>query len=212
MIKERYLSDRDWVYTEQLYQSGLRTPGETRATGRNVWEVGIAEGVRKGLFGLGELEGDLPLYRYFNDMPSVSLMGHEIIIRAAICQAQIAEQLAQFKYPMSELQGNSRMIGEMGGDRPLHEIPIGGVSSPLILGSKSEPGVKIPTRSSLRLRFTVPKGRVSSLMGIMNLLQSRFNLMEVTLFVEEGQLSEQDYEDKIKEAFRQMGVEVIEEN
>src|SRR6266568_9108070 len=34
VIKERYLSDRDWVYTEQLYQSGLRTPGETRATGR----------------------------------------------------------------------------------------------------------------------------------------------------------------------------------
>jgi hypothetical protein len=36
--------------------------------------------------------------------------------------------------------------------------------------------------------------------------------MEVTLFVEEGQISELDYEDKIKEAFRQMGVEVIEEN
>ena len=49
-------------------------------------------------------------------------------------------------------------------------------------------------------------------MGIMNLLQSRFNRMEVTLSVEDGQLSEQDYEDKIKEAFRQMGVEIIEEN
>ncbi len=49
-------------------------------------------------------------------------------------------------------------------------------------------------------------------MGIMNLLQSRFNWMEVTLFVEEGLLSEQDYEDKVKEAFRQMGVEVTEEN
>jgi len=36
--------------------------------------------------------------------------------------------------------------------------------------------------------------------------------MEVALSVEDGQLSEQDYEDKIKEAFRQMGVEVIEEN
>jgi len=36
--------------------------------------------------------------------------------------------------------------------------------------------------------------------------------MEITLVVEEGQLSEQDYEDKIREAFRQMGVEVMEEN
>ncbi len=212
VIKERYLSDRDWVYTEQLYQAGLRTPGETRAIGRNVWETGIAEGVRKGLFGLGELEGDLPRYRYFNEMPSVSLTGHEIIIRAAICQAQIAEQSAQLKYPISELQGNSRIISETGGDGPLHEISIGGISSTLMQESKSELGVKIPTRTSLRLKFTVPKGRVSSLMGIMNLLQSRFNRMEVILSVEEGQLSEQDYEDKIREAFRQMGVEVMEEN
>jgi len=211
VIKERYLSDRDWVYTEQLYQAGLRTPGETRATSRSAWEVGIAEGVRKGLFGLGELEGDLPRYRYFNEMPSVSLTGHEIIIKAAICQAQIAEQSAQFKYQMSQLQGDNRVISDVGGGSPPHVIPIGDVSSPLIWEDKAGLGMKIPTHAGLRLRFTVPKGRVSSLMGIMNLLQSRFNRMEVTLSVEDGQLSEQDYEDKIKEAFRQMGVEVIEE-
>lgn len=53
-------------------------------------------------------------------------------------------------------------------------------------------------KSRLRLRFTVPKGKASSLMG-------------VTLHVENGELTEQEYEDKIKEAFRQMGVDVREE-
>jgi len=213
VIKERYLSDRDWVYSEQLYQSGLRTPGETRATGRNVWEVGIAEGVRKGLFGLGELEGDLPLYRYFNDMPSVSLTGHEIIIRAAICQAQIAEQSAQLSYQIGELQGTGRLVGETSGNGSPHQILHGDVSSPPIAQiGKAGSQLNRTVRTSLRLRFFVPKGRVSNLMGIMNLLQRLFNRMEVTLSVEDGQLSEQDYEDKIKEAFRQMGVEIIEEN
>lgn len=45
----------------------------------------------------------------------------------------------------------------------------------------------------------------------MNFLQSRFNRMEVILHVEDGQLTDQEYEDKIKEAFRQMGIEVEEE-
>ena len=55
------------------------------------------------------------------------------------------------------------------------------------------------------------KAKVASLMGVMNFLQSRFNNMEITLDVVEGQISEQEYEDKIKEAFRQMGVTVEDE-
>lgn len=212
VIKERYISDRDWVYTEQLYQAGLRTPGETRAASRNAWEVGIAEGVRKGLFGLGELEDDLPHCRYFNDTSSVSLTGHEIIIKATICQAQVAEQSAQYTYQVGELQGTGGLVGEASGNAPPHQLLIGGVSSlPIPQTGKTDPQLNRTARASLRLRFIVPKGRVASVMGIMNLLQSRFNRMEVTLSVEDGQLSEQDYEDKIKEAFRQMGVEVMEE-
>ena len=62
-----------------------------------------------------------------------------------------------------------------------------------------------------RLRFTVPKGKVAGLMGVMNLLQHKFNRLEVVLSVDEGEISEQEYEDKIQEAFRQLGIEVEEE-
>ena len=44
-------------------------------------------------------------------------------------------------------------------------------------------------------------------MGVMNLLQSNFDNLEVELLATEGQMSDQDYEDKIKEAFVQLGID-----
>ena len=60
------------------------------------------------------------------------------------------------------------------------------------------------------LAKSVPKGKVASLMGVLNYLQSKFNNMVLNLFVDDGSISQQDYEDKIKEAFRQMGVGIDE--
>ena len=70
-----------------------------------------------------------------------------------------------------------------------------------------------PTRTEdgltqLSLNFVIPKGKVASLMGVLNFLQSRYNRVEISLNLAEGQLTEQEYEDKIKEAFRQMGIDI----
>jgi len=75
-------------------------------------------------------------------------------------------------------------------------------------GLKPVPGLP---RRRLRLQFTVPKGKVSGLMGVMNLLQHKFDRLDVVLSAEHGAISEQEYEDKIQEAFRQLGIEVVEE-
>ena len=58
-----------------------------------------------------------------------------------------------------------------------------------------------------RLKFTIPKGKVAGLMGVMNLLQSNFDSLQIELLATEGQMSDQDYEDKIKEAFVQLGID-----
>ncbi|MCZ7547634.1 MAG: hypothetical protein M5U11_00550 [Anaerolineales bacterium] len=60
----------------------------------------------------------------------------------------------------------------------------------------------------LHFNFVVPKGKVSSLMGVFNFLQSRYNHVEISLNLGDGHLSEQEFEDKVKEAFRQMGIEI----
>ena len=41
----------------------------------------------------------------------------------------------------------------------------------------------------------------------MNLLQSNYDNLQIELMATEGQMSNQDYEDKIKEAFVQLGID-----
>jgi hypothetical protein len=47
-------------------------------------------------------------------------------------------------------------------------------------------------------------------MGVMNLLQSKFDTMEIMLTARDGAISEQDYEEKIEEAFTQLGIKAEE--
>jgi len=204
VIKEKYLVGRNWVYTAQLYQASLKTPGETRTLGQGIWEIGIAEGVRKGLFGLGELENDQPICRYFKEEPSISLAEDEILIRADVCEAQRAAQAGQTTFPpVSSVQPPT------GADQYASGVNV--PFTPPAFPPSPQPFP--PTHTSggltqLSFNFVVPKGKVSSLMGVLNFLQSRYSSIEIALKVDGGQLSEQEYEDKVKEAFRQMGIEV----
>ncbi len=112
----------------------------------------------------------------------MGLAGSEVIIQAEVCQAQREAE------------------------EPGYEAPGAGV----IVGEGLERR-EAALRQQLRLRFTVPKGKVANLMGVMNFLQYKFNRLEVVLSAAGGWISEQDYEDKIREAFHQLGIEVVEE-
>jgi len=201
VIKERYLREQQYVLTEQLVQAGLRTPGEARVVSQHAWQESIAEGVRQGLFGLGSLEDGQPVCRYFKEDPFVGLAGSEVIIRAEVCLAQREAEAARTTYQPSEEVG-----------RPVQEPGLTSVSG-ATGGTDVEEGRHVPIlhKRRFRLRFTVPKGKVAGLMGVMNLLQHKFNRLEVVLAVDDGEISEQEYEDKIQEAFQQLGIEVEEE-
>lgn len=47
-------------------------------------------------------------------------------------------------------------------------------------------------------------------MGVKNYLQSKFDRVELEIEATEGGITQQEYEDKIKEAFSQLGIEVQE--
>jgi len=200
VIKERYLREQEYVLTEQLAQAGLRTPGETRVVSGKAWERGIAEGVRQGIFGLGELEDDRPVCRYFKEEPFIGLAGSEIIIQAEVCQAQREAEEPGYAAP-DAAKGVPFKEDKIGALKPGPGTTVGPVTG--------REGAAL--RQHLRLSFTVPKGKVAGLMGVMNLLQHKFNRLEIVLSAEQGWISEQDYEDKIREAFRQLGIEVVEE-
>lgn len=185
------MKDRDWVSTAQVYQSSLKTPGEARATSQQAWDTGIAEGVRQGLFGLGEVKDEKPVCDYFKSECMVSFTDSEVLIKAEIAQRQMEERQAQTSYPR---------LGD----------PSSAVSAPLP-SATSAPAVSVPSTKGfkqLAFNFTVPKGKVASLMGVLNYLQSKYGRMDVSLNLQDGEMSEQEFEDKVKEAFRQMGIEI----
>jgi hypothetical protein len=195
VIKEKYLKDREWVSTSQLYQASLKTPGEARAVNQSGWEVGIAEGVRKGLFGLGELKDDQPICRYYKEEPSISFTNDEILIKAEVCEAQRLAQAGQVTFTPAQTAAG-QPVGETAAAPAFGQSVF--VSAPPTAGKYQQ----------LRFNFIVPKGKVSSLMGVLNFLQSKYEYMEVNLRLDNGQMSEQEFEDKVKEAFRQMGIKI----
>jgi hypothetical protein len=192
VIKEKFLASNSHASTQQIYQSALRTPGETRFTDRSVLEEGIVEGVRSGLFGLGELQIDKPLCRYFRESPTVAFSENEILISEALCLEQRRKDETVSVTP------------EPAETAPVTEIK----EEPAEWGGATSAIPGLPGKSKVYLRFQVPKGKVAQIMGVMNLLQSKFGYLEIEIVATDGEISEQDYEDKIKESFRQLGIDV----
>ena len=187
VLKEKYLSEKEYVLTEQLYQSSLKTPGERRPINKAVLEDGITEGVRTGLFGLGELEGDKPACRYFKEKPSIAFSGNEVMIGAALCQEQRKKE-----------------------EEPVPKPPLYPQLEPKTPPQVGEGEIGTQVKERIQLRFRIPKGKVAGIQGVMNLLQSKFETLEIELMAKDGSISKQDYEDKIEEAFRQLGIELNE--
>lgn len=112
-----------------------------------------------------------------------------MIIRAEVYQAQRAMEVAP----------------------PLYRPPLEAekaVQEPGVEGEAPQARKRVPL---VWLGFSVPKGKVSNLMDVMNFLQSKFDRLDITLVAEQGEISKQEYEDKVREAFRQMGIEATEE-
>jgi hypothetical protein len=188
VLREKYLGEKDYVYTEQLYQSALKTPGEKRPTSKSVLENAITEGVHAGLFALGERVEEELRCHYFKETPSVALSGSEVILKPELCQE---ERHTETETTTSEA--------------PRRKAPEASHQQQV-----ETQGESVAVRERVTMKFRVPKGKVSSLMGVMNLLQSKFENLYIEINATEGAITEQDYEDKIKETFRQLGIKAEE--
>ena len=197
-LKERYLQNQEYVSTAQLAQSWSRTPGALRVVSEEAWRRCIAEGVRQGLFGLGVLEGGEVRCVAYKESPAVALAGSEVIVRADICEAQRARRSPE---------GKDVVTGP--GAENVDREPPGGKGGPGVSESPPDygPSPRATVHRGLTLRLVVPKGQVSYVLGVLNFLQHKFDRLEMTVQASEGAISDRDVEDKIREAFRQMGVD-----
>ena len=203
VIKDRFLAEREFVETVQLVQSGPRTPGEILAIDRKVWEAAIAEGVKQGLFGLGVLDEEgRPQCIYFKQAPTVSLEDSEVIIHSELCQQETSEPTPSLDQTLTP--------------HTVEQPPLEYQTSPSLTDKQRYPStsstIQGATRNHLTLRFKLPFGQASSLLGLLNLLQKRFKTLEITIQASDGTMSEADIENKIHETFRQMGIQDYDED
>jgi hypothetical protein len=190
VIKERYLRDKDFVKVQQIYDSMLKTPGESRAISSSVIEASIKNGVKQGLFGLGDVQAneDGLTCRYFKNDGTVAFTETEVLIKDTLCA--IPGQDGTSTTASTQVPGETRV------DEGSSEAQ----------GTDTDPVTQV--RRELTLRFKVPRGKISQIMGIMNYLQSKFQSLEMEIKAKDGMMSEDDYTNKISEALRQLGIDV----
>jgi len=208
VIQAKYMKDSDRLYTEQLWKSHLQTPGEPLLMNRGVLEEAIVEGLKNGLFGLAMENGGGLKLMYFNDrksaqdttVPELQFSSVELLLALAKCK-ELAE-----KEPGIGYHGDS-------GENTVNKVvkDPDGVTGPAI----GKPGVDDETtRSSsgaierLDLTFHLPKGKSSDVMRIVNYLHEKYQDIQLKISASEGSITQQEYDNKIAEAFEQAGIEI----
>ena len=187
VIKEKYLSSKDYVSTWQILHSAYCSPGEMRFSNKSVLEQAIKEGVEKGIFGLGDLKDGEPVCRYFKQIPSVGFSESEIIIKEELCKEQTEEPQVVLK------------VAESPEPEPTPQ------ATPL----PSQPTPSCDEITSIHIPpVEIPRGKVNDVMRIIQYLQTQFVKIKVSIDATDGKISKQDYENKVKEGFKQLGIDI----
>jgi len=186
-LREKYLKDRDYVETKNILESFFKTPGEFRIVSDEVLRNCIKEGIRQGLFGLGDVENEKSVCRHFKVECSPELTEGEILISADLCK------IPEEKYKPAEdvLTGKEEV-------KDKEEV------------KKEEYGKKYHT---IHLTLGVPTGKLSDIVRVIPFIKNKFNKVNVKVEISavNGEMSVSDYEDKIMEAIKQAEVEIEDE-
>ncbi len=192
VIKERYLKEIEFIKLEQIYDSMMKTPGEVRYLNRDVIEKSIIDGVKQGLFGIGEIKHDTQIEneqvfcRYFKeDMLAVD--PNCVIVADRVCQAQRRVPGSETIVQPSIIEGSN----------------IYGKDSTNPLAYTDDSG---NIHETVNLSFDVPRGKISQIMGIMNFLQQKFEVIHLEIKADKGAITDSDYIHKIKESLNQLGI------
>ncbi|MEM3452721.1 MAG: hypothetical protein QW835_03730, partial [Candidatus Hadarchaeum sp.] len=213
-LREKFLKGKSYAETINILNSFLNTPGEMRITSVDLLRESIREGVKQGLFGLGLLEDKEPEVRFFQKDCSPELVDGEVIISEKICRPRITKE--EFEEILEKV-GKSTTLAE------LEEI-----SSSFGERLSAEQGAKLvkeierakrrlegpkPDRyRTIELELEVPSGRLSDIARITSYLKSKFGQVDlkIELLAKDGEITVSEYEDKVVEALKQVGVKLRE--
>ncbi|MEM4317790.1 MAG: hypothetical protein QXQ68_07005 [Candidatus Nitrosocaldaceae archaeon] len=180
VLKERYLKGKEYVSTKNIYENSLKTLGEDRILSKSALEESLKEGIMQGMFGLGEFKDEKIIPVYWKKHPIVGFDEDEILIDGTICEKEF------------ETKPEERVLEE----RVKIETTIDEIAKKEDISRLELPTIKIP------------KGKVSQLLGLLNYIQSKFDDVEIKITAREGAIKKEDYENKIKETLRQLGINI----
>lgn len=191
VLASKYLSDRKWAKTKQIYDSLLRTPGEERPSSREAVTYGIREGIRQAVFGLGSLLGEEVTCRYFpGEMnPEITFEENEVIIDQKECLA-IKTKLETPKQPENICEPKE-IAGAPTTDTGLRATATTSTTN------------EIP---EIQIIIDVPRGQVSQIMGLMNFLQQKYQKLSLQIKATDGTMTDGELADHIKETLKQLGI------
>lgn len=219
ILKEKYLRERGYVETKNILESMFKTPGEIRITSDETLKMCIREGVKQGLFGLGELQDGKPYFRYFKVETNPMLVEGEILIREDLCRPE--------GLPPERFQELIDKVGKCKTEGELSKVEEEAATYNLSVEQREQLNAAIEKRlgeirgpeppkdtyQTIRLKLNVPSGRLSDIVRTVGYLKTKFNSVDVKVEINthNGEISRSDYEDKIKEAITQSSIEIEEE-
>jgi predicted AAA+ superfamily ATPase len=221
-LKEKYLKVKDFVNTVDILESFFKTPGEMRIFVDNVLKDCIREGIRQGLFGLGDLENEKPLCRHFYEEFSPELVEGEILIKAEICKPKKEITEEQVKSYLEKIRkcNSIEEIKEVKEGVPWDyvsgekkdELKVAIEKKTKELKGEIPPHEKNVYRN-ISLKLNVPTGKLADIVRIVNYIKSKFEdvKIKVEIVSKKGEMTTTEYEDKIREAVNMANVEVEEE-
>jgi hypothetical protein len=190
VLANKYLSEKNYAKTKQIYESLLKTPGEDRPNSVESVKFGIREGVKQAIFGLGILVGEeLKCMHFPGDvMPEVTFEENEVIIDQKTSES-LKTQLDKGRQTEEPIPGG-----------------LGGISKGSEPSSLTAVGSTIAGIPEIQITIDVPRGQVSQIMGLMNFLQQKYQTLSLQIRATDGTMSDEELSDHIKETLKQLGI------
>ena len=221
VIKEKYLKDKDYVGTRDILEMFFNTPGEIRIVSDVVFKNCIREGVKQGLFGIGNLENGNPVCRQFKDDCTPELIEGEILIKPELCETQptmISDERLQLYVKKIRAAKTKEELGKVMEEVGYfvlseHQKEIIESERNKKLEELRAPAVHEERYQQIRLKLNVPTGKLSNIVRMVAFLQRKFNQVgvKVEISTDEGEITVSEYENNIKETIRQIEANVEEE-
>ncbi len=194
VLVEKYLKERDWAEIKKILDAFFTIPGEMRIVSPDVMKECVREGVKNGIFALGYVRGEDVECEFLKEDVSPEFVEGEVIIRPELCVSgpeEEKEKVEERKEMEEAISVSVEKIEEIEEEKEKQTLP----------------GYK-----KIYLKLNSPPGQIASVVRMINCLRAFFEKCEVKIEIlaSDGYISISDYENKIEEALRQLGIEIEE--